>query len=124
MRVPITAVFLKSITYGELVDLQGEYRKNVQSLDVKGINMMKVSIKRGFSGLMPADSQYENAFVSQQKQNTKDFWMGYHDRMHELIYAELKCKSTNSPSSYEDLSQAASKQSDAIFMPTIFEINC
>lgn len=40
--------------------------------------------------MIPADSQMENAFVSRQKQNTKDFWMNYHGRIHELIYAELR----------------------------------
>ena len=81
---------------------------------------MKLSIRKGFSGLIPADSQIENKYVSRQKQNTKDFWLSYHDKLHELIYAELMLNKKKKP-----IAEITQEDEDSsIFMPTIFEINC
>lgn len=57
-------MFVSTITHGNLQKLYNQYRNVKNSLNSKGLNIQKISIKKGFSGLIPADSQIENAYVS------------------------------------------------------------
>lgn len=91
------------------------------------MNLMKVTVKKGFSGYLPKNSksQMENAHLSRTKLNMKDFWMMYHDHIHTLIYSEF-----TSNISQDEIKLSMQKSSEknedqpTIFMPPIFELNC
>ena len=60
LQTIICSVFISYITYGKLDYLTKKLKMQNMVLRPRGINTVKMSIRRGFSGLIPADSQIEN----------------------------------------------------------------